>query len=346
MGSSTARSGPGCGTGSGRGLFRRLAAGRFGPRALAAAGLFLVARRVLGLVSMPSMIADSGRVFNSWNRASLRRGAGGQQLTAWARREGPLYWGATGGWLRMALAEIKGSRPHLQAACSRVATSQYSPNSRRPSSPRRSPLALLLVVLFFSIACAWLGTKLEAAKEQRAAAVAIEGGGGRVYYGYQLYHWDRIVNPDAQPATPQWLRDLFGDDLFSNVVAAQIDDGATLACVERLPRLQVLYIHASDVADADLQHLEWCPDLRSLGVNSAVATDAGMKHLRMLTRLRWLNLDGTQITDAGPEELNTLVELERLEVRGTRVTDAGVRKFQRALPNCEVYRGGMGPVWK
>jgi len=49
-----------------------LAAGRFGPRALPAAGAFLVARRVLGLVSMPSMIADSVRVFNSGNRAGLR----------------------------------------------------------------------------------------------------------------------------------------------------------------------------------------------------------------------------------------------------------------------------------
>jgi len=36
-----------------------LAAGRFGPRALPAAGLFLLARRVLGLVFMPSMIACS-----------------------------------------------------------------------------------------------------------------------------------------------------------------------------------------------------------------------------------------------------------------------------------------------
>jgi len=52
-------SGPGCGTGAGRGLFRCLAAGRFGPRALPAAGLFLLARRVLGLVFMPSMIACS-----------------------------------------------------------------------------------------------------------------------------------------------------------------------------------------------------------------------------------------------------------------------------------------------
>jgi hypothetical protein len=84
-----------CGAGSGRGIFRRLAAGPFGPRALPTAGLFLVARRVLGLLFTPSMIADSGRVFNSGNRASLRA-EGDWQPAALAPREGPLYWGRRG----------------------------------------------------------------------------------------------------------------------------------------------------------------------------------------------------------------------------------------------------------
>jgi len=77
------------------------------------AGVFLVARRVLGLLLMPSMIADSGRPFNSWNRAGLRE-EGDWQPAALAPRGGPLYWGRRGS-LRAALTGISGSRPHLQA---------------------------------------------------------------------------------------------------------------------------------------------------------------------------------------------------------------------------------------
>ena len=56
-----------------------------------AAGVFLVARRVLvlGLVLTRSMIADSGRVYTSGNRASLREERrtqiGGWQLAAAGR---------------------------------------------------------------------------------------------------------------------------------------------------------------------------------------------------------------------------------------------------------------------
>jgi len=42
------------------------------PAALAAAGPFLAARRVWGLVFTPSMVADSGRLYKRKNRASLR----------------------------------------------------------------------------------------------------------------------------------------------------------------------------------------------------------------------------------------------------------------------------------
>ena len=45
-------------------------------RALPAAGVFLVTRRVLGSVLTPSMIADSVRMYNSKNRASSRGRAG------------------------------------------------------------------------------------------------------------------------------------------------------------------------------------------------------------------------------------------------------------------------------
>ena len=57
------------GTGSRRGVFRRLAAGRFRARACAPAAGFPPARRVLGLLLIPSTIAGSRRMFNSGNRA-------------------------------------------------------------------------------------------------------------------------------------------------------------------------------------------------------------------------------------------------------------------------------------
>jgi len=77
---------------------RGLAAGRSEGRALPAAAVFLLARRVLGLALTPSMIAECGHLFNSGNRASLfGEGIGNQP--PWRPAEGR-YIGGGGGWLR------------------------------------------------------------------------------------------------------------------------------------------------------------------------------------------------------------------------------------------------------
>jgi len=79
-------------------VFHRVAAGRFRGRALPAAAVFLLARRVLGLALTPSMIAECGHLFNSGNRASLfGEGIGNQP--PWRPAEGR-YIGGGGGWLR------------------------------------------------------------------------------------------------------------------------------------------------------------------------------------------------------------------------------------------------------
>ena len=57
-----------------------------------------------------------------------------------------------------------------------------------------------------------------------------------------------------------------------------------------------------------------------------------------MTKLKWLDLKGANVTDAGLECLKCLTKLKALGLEGTNFTDKGVKKFQQALPNCEILR--------
>ena len=60
--------------------------------------------------------------------------------------------------------------------------------------------------------------------------------------------------------------------------------------------------------------------------------------LASIASLQGLDLSSTQTTDAGLEHLKGLTNLEFVLLYKTNVTDEGVKKLQKALPNCEIYR--------
>ncbi len=114
---------------------------------------------------------------------------------------------------------------------------------------------------------------------------------------------------------------------------------AGLEHLSKLRRLQKLNLFGSGISDAGLKHLGTLQQLKELYLTgSPQVTDAGLEHLERLKQLEWLGLSHTSITDAGLQRIQGFTQLVWLEIAGTPVTDDGVKRFEQALPNCDVFR--------
>lgn len=218
---------------------------------------------------------------------------------------------------------------------------------------------LLIVMLVAAIPCAMLGRKIARKRQERAATATIAKWGGKVKYDYE-------GNQDAIPPGPEWLRWIFGNDFFSDVVGvyfprqATPDDSGLAAIEEELPQLRDLGLYKARITDDGLKHLNRLTQLESLNLDETQLTDKGMSHIKGLTKLknlwlcgtkitdeglvnlkgltelRGLHLDDTEITDAGLQHLRGLGHLVRLVLSGTKVTDEGIADFKKAVPLCKV----------
>ena len=177
--------------------------------------------------------------------------------------------------------------------------------------------SLLFLTVIVSIWGSWFGVEMRAAKRQTTAVEAVEKLGGTVVFDYQV-DAKGIEILEGEPSSPEWLGNLLGDDLFTNVVRVWCDD--------------------IQVTDAGLEHLKGLTQLQWLCLSNTQVTDGGLAHLKGLTQLQNLLLDNTQVTDAGLEHLKGLTQLQHLLLFNTQVTDEGVKKLQQALPNCEIIR--------
>jgi len=75
-----------------------------------------------------------------------------------------------------------------------------------------------------------------------------------------------------------------------------------------------------------------------LGFNPQQVTDDWLANLEGFPQLQGLYLAYNRVTDAGLERLAGLTTLRLLFLENTKVTDAGVKKFQKILPNCQIFR--------
>lgn len=91
-------------------------------------------------------------------------------------------------------------------------------NPRRRWS-RFSFRTLLVVLALLSAALGWLALKVRQAERQRKAVTAIRKAGGYVLYDYEC--WNGIPILDGKPPPPAWLREVLGEDFFSDVVQAR-----------------------------------------------------------------------------------------------------------------------------
>jgi hypothetical protein len=169
---------------------------------------------------------------------------------------------------------------------------------------------MLVLVLICSLPCGWLAYEVGKAREQAAAAKAIEELGGLVEFGPASGGLPRRV--------VAWLGTLAGEDWAEDVIGA--------------------FLFGTEVSDDPLEQLNGLSHLRYLNLFDTQVTDAGLEHLRRLTQLQLLWLDDTQVTDAGLEHLRGLTQLKSLSIFHTQVTDAGVAGLQKALANCKITR--------
>ncbi len=197
----------------------------------------------------------------------------------------------------------------------------------RRSRLQFSVWGLLVLILSASTGMSWLATRMNAARRQRDAVVAIREQGGWVTYV-----------PD-EPSAPDWACEILGDDFFMDVVEVHspfCGVGSTGArCLKDLPRIKVLWFTGEQTRDSDLEHLKGLTELERLSIGGSQITDGGLEHLKELdTTLEFLSISDSRITDAGLEQLSKLKRLGTLSISTSSVTDAGL-KHLAGLTNLE-----------
>lgn len=119
----------------------------------------------------------------------------------------------------------------------------------------------------------------------------------------------------SHPNGPRWLRRIFGDDFFNNVVDVRLAKGELeyLTSLIAVDRVEV----NGPLTSADMKYIEQLAHLkhlRSLGVETHEG-DAIVDHFVVLSQLRYLRLEDTC------------------------VSPSGLKRLRAALPNCEVTLG-------
>jgi Leucine-rich repeat (LRR) protein len=104
--------------------------------------------------------------------------------------------------------------------------------------------------------------------------------------------------------------------------------GIGLAPLAKLPEIEWIGLHLSDITEADLEHLKGLTKLRRLGLAGIKLGDAGLKRIEGLTTLEILFLMENPITDAGLDHLQRLTKLKELGLGQTKITDAGLEKLR------------------
>ena len=107
--------------------------------------------------------------------------------------------------------------------------------------------------------------------------------------------------------------------------------GIGLAPLAKLPEIEWIGLHLSDITEADLEHLKGLTKLRRLGLADIKLTDAGVKRLEGMTTLEILYLMENPLTDAAVDHLQKMTKLKELGLGQTKI-DAGLRnsRFSRS----------------
>ena len=122
-------------------------------------------------------------------------------------------------------------------------------------------------MLLACIGMSYLGIKMQRARRQKEAVEEIKQLGLTVSYDYH------VLSGVRAPSSPKWLRNLLGDDFFTNVVS--------------------VHVGSTQVTDAGLEQLKGLTQLLGLFLENTKVTDAGLANLRALTQLQQSSLVST-----------------------------------------------------
>ena len=198
---------------------------------------------------------------------------------------------------------------------------------------RFSLRTLFLLVLVLSV---WLGLKVEAARKQHLAIVAVKALGVQVQYDFDKKDRDR------HPNEPEWLINLFSIDFFHDVVEVVFSvntgspNGSDLSKLHPelvyFPQLRSIVLSGIACSDDDLQYLAGMKELQWLWLRSSTFTGIGLKYLGGCKKLDWLMFDDCPISDAGIEQIKNFTAIQTLYLQNSHVTDASIDLIA-SLPN-------------
>jgi hypothetical protein len=198
-----------------------------------------------------------------------------------------------------------------------------------------------LLVLLTAI-CIWLGWQVERARKQREAINAIAERGGGTSYVWEIEPKDGMGR-STKPACPlpDWIRQLFGDDLLFPVSTVWLgpnftDDDLSIIQSFDSSRLLALNLSGSKITDSGLARLPRMARLRTMGLDNTSITDDGLRHLAKFPNLTYLQMLDVKISDAGLLNLQSNKRLEVIMSRQSEFTRAGVAQFKESVPRCKV----------
>ena len=207
---------------------------------------------------------------------------------------------------------------------------------------------LRTLMLTITVLCVWLGFKVNAARRQHEAVEAILQAGGTVAYDYQMvpvalpgYAETFNIDRNAVSSAPTWLRSVFGDDFFCNVIYVGFQGtGADfeLARLGDLPSIRRIIIRSIPTAsnsghaqmhlrDDDLAIFGQLSQLQELRLHGQEIEGPGLRSLVDLKRLNKLDLYGTFINDTGLEQIGKLTCLQNIILSTDRISDAGLQQL-------------------
>jgi len=133
---------------------------------------------------------------------------------------------------------------------------------------------LVVLVVAVAIPSCWLTVKMRQAERQRQAVEAIRKAGGVVFYDFHFLKDEKAYAiMEQEPPTPAWLRQVVGNDFFSEVHVVFFDNPEqvgddVLERIGRLRKLKQLRLSDSPVTDVGLKHLtgRFCQHAQSVNL--------------------------------------------------------------------------------
>jgi hypothetical protein len=187
---------------------------------------------------------------------------------------------------------------------------------------------LLGSALIVSMLCSWLAVEMKAAREQESVTHVMDERG--VSYEYDFAYQDGVVQAypyQPDPATPEWLQDLFGIDFFGRVVSVTVKGDAQTKYLLGLPALKELTAEdgVDPLTDAGLANIGKVKSLETVTILCGSIAGDSLKHLKGLTSLRELEIVSERVADEDLKHLAELRTLRALRIRAAKVRGPGLR---------------------